>query len=150
MKPSVIFLPSRMVSLESVIWTIRAIAPSSRLRVIQSSWPSGPATNPSTVICTCSLSFRIAIKECPGGWSTYASNQLLRNRHGGTRERRLAEVLDHHDIARDLVHSYEENPLPIRRDIKAIGGHRISEIQRRDRLHAFGRHVEELDQSRRG
>src|SRR6266545_172365 len=84
MKPSVIFLPSRMVSLESVIWTIRAIAPSSRLRVIQSSWPSGPATNPSTVICTCSLSFRIAIKECPGGWSTYASNQLLRNRHGRT------------------------------------------------------------------
>src|SRR2546430_13523711 len=44
MKPSVIFLPSRMVSLESVIWTMRAITPSSRLRVIQSSCPSGPAT----------------------------------------------------------------------------------------------------------
>src|SRR5882762_5837888 len=69
MNPAVIFLPSRMVSLESVIWTMRAITPSSRLRVIQSSWPSGPATNPSTVICTCSLSFRVAIRECPGSWS---------------------------------------------------------------------------------
>ena len=62
----------------------------------------------------------------------------------------LAEVLDHHDIACDLVHSFEENPLPIRRDIKAQGGVRVSEIQRRDRLHAFGRHVEELDPRRRG
>src|SRR3989442_713241 len=70
MKPSVIFLPSRMVSNESVSWTMRAITPSSRLRVIQSSWPSGPATNPSTVICTCSLSLRIvAMSECPVNWS---------------------------------------------------------------------------------
>src|SRR2546426_5552705 len=70
MKPSVIFLPSRMVSHESVSWTMRAITPSSRLRVIQSSWPSGPATNPSTVICTCSLSLRIvAMSECPVNWS---------------------------------------------------------------------------------
>src|SRR5439155_9077649 len=52
-----------MVSLVSVSWVMRAITPSSRLRVIQSSWPSGPATKPSTVICTCSLSFRIAIRD---------------------------------------------------------------------------------------
>src|SRR4029077_19491407 len=26
-------------------------------------------------------------KECPGGWSTYASNRLSRNRHGGTASR---------------------------------------------------------------
>src|SRR2546426_11211486 len=81
MKPSVIFLPSRMVSLESVISTMRAITPSSRLRVIQSSWPSGPPTNPSTVICTCSLSFRDAIKDVLVVGLTYASNQLSRNRH---------------------------------------------------------------------
>src|SRR5436309_9205896 len=37
MNPAVIPLPSRMVSLESVSWTMRAITPSSRLRVIQSS-----------------------------------------------------------------------------------------------------------------
>src|SRR2546430_291381 len=66
MNPAVIFLPSRIVSLVSVSWTMRAITPSSKSRVIQSSWPSGPATNPSTVICTCSLSFRIvAISERP-------------------------------------------------------------------------------------
>src|SRR6185437_9206755 len=82
MKPSVIFLPSRMVSLESVIWTMRAITPSSRLRVIQSSWPSGPATNPSTVICTCSLSLRVAIKNVLVVGLTYASNQPSRNRQG--------------------------------------------------------------------
>src|SRR5438046_4974732 len=76
MKPSVIFLPSRMVSLESVIWTMRAITPSSRLRVIQSSCPSGPATNPSTVICTCSLSLRIvATSECPV-WLSSAMRRL--------------------------------------------------------------------------
>src|SRR5213592_2042742 len=70
MKPSVIFLPSRMESLESVIWTMRPITPSSRLRVIQSNCPSGPATNPSTLICTCSLSLRIvAMSERPVGWS---------------------------------------------------------------------------------
>jgi hypothetical protein len=27
--------------------------------VIQSSWPSGPATQPSTVTCICSFSFRM-------------------------------------------------------------------------------------------
>src|SRR2546422_7335800 len=76
MKPSVIFLPSRMVLLESVIWTMRAITPSSRLRVIQSSCPSGPATNPSTVICTCSLSLRIvAMSECPV-WLVSAMRRL--------------------------------------------------------------------------
>src|SRR5690348_1345933 len=37
MKPSVIPLPSRKVSLESVIWTMRPITPSSRLRVIAKS-----------------------------------------------------------------------------------------------------------------
>src|SRR5438128_8648825 len=76
MKPSVIFLPSRMVSLESVIWTMRPITPSSRLRVIQSSCPSGPATNPSTVIWTCSLSLRIvAMSECPV-WLVSAMRRL--------------------------------------------------------------------------
>ncbi len=43
--------------------------PGGNLQMPESSWPSGPATNPSTVICTCSLSLRIAIKECLGGWS---------------------------------------------------------------------------------
>src|ERR1043166_6773654 len=84
MKPSVMPRPSRMVSLESVIWTMRPITPSSRLRVIQSSCPSGPATNPSTVISTCTLVLRMPEPALVVGL-THAANQPPRNRLGRTR-----------------------------------------------------------------
>src|SRR2546430_57660 len=101
MNPAVIFLPSRIVSLVSVSWTMRAITPSSKSRVIQSSWPSGPATNPSTVICTCSLSFRIvAMSEQPVRWSHVCVESAipkstsrvpaLAERFGGATEERRA------------------------------------------------------------
>jgi len=58
---------------------------SSRLRVIQSSCPSGPATNPSTVICTWSLSLRIvAMSECPVSWSHLCVESGTPNRHRGS------------------------------------------------------------------
>ena len=44
MNPSVILRPSKMVSLVSVRWLMKARSPASMSNVIQSSWPSGPAT----------------------------------------------------------------------------------------------------------
>src|SRR5258708_40143322 len=46
-----------MVSDESVIELIRSRSLSSMFHVIQASSPFGPATNPSTDICICNLSF---------------------------------------------------------------------------------------------
>src|SRR6267143_2297569 len=64
---------------------------------------------------------------------------------------RSAEILDQHDIAFDLIHTLEQNPLPIRRDIKAKRARDVvSEIQRRDSAHALGREIQEPDRSRRG
>src|SRR5437899_232176 len=49
---------------------MRPIAPSSRLRFIQSSCPSVPATNPSTLICSCRFSLPIVdMLACPVSWS---------------------------------------------------------------------------------
>src|SRR5207245_2093058 len=84
MNPAVIPLPSRMVSLESVSWTMRAITPSSRLRVIQSRWPSGPATHPSRVACgpagkhpTYPKSGHRHTKDPSSGTSTWYERQVL-------------------------------------------------------------------------
>src|SRR6266513_4542684 len=50
---------------------------SSIAKVIQSSCPSGPATKPSTDICTCSLSFFIVLSE---DLVSYTSNENRPNR----------------------------------------------------------------------
>ena len=57
MKTSVIFRPRRMVSTDSVILLSYFRSSSSKSPTIQSISPFGPAMQPSTDICTCSLNF---------------------------------------------------------------------------------------------
>src|SRR5262249_31191984 len=61
---------------------MKAMSLSSISIVIQSSTFSGPATNPSTVLCICSLSFRMAVfSSFDVGLVANASNEGRRNRH---------------------------------------------------------------------
>src|SRR5437763_5475293 len=63
----------------------------------------------------------------------------------------LPEVFDQHDIAFNLVHTSEEDPLPIWRDIEAPRTwDRVSQIQGRNCLYAFGREIQEPNPSRHG
>src|SRR5882762_2138718 len=63
----------------------------------------------------------------------------------------LAEILDQHDIALNLVRTLEKNPLPIRRDIKGHGARdHVSQIQRSECFHPPGREVQESERGGRG
>src|SRR5712691_3706838 len=59
---------------------------------------------------------------------------------------RSAEILDQHDIAFDLIHTVEKNPLPIGREIKVLGARGPgSEVHRSDCSHALRCQVQESD-----